>query len=265
MFAFDAHGDRAGFFVGGEFQFVPVHQRDLASLGEGVVFGIAHAAGVAHHAHMGGYGKGFGQFHELGHGLPVGVEFEPLGVGHQPLDADALGAWRHEDDVAIGELYQWHGAVEQKVVEVDGGAHLGAAFDLHGEKAAAFQVDAASLIEIVEQAVHAGAVVQAGPHDVAADVDAHGLGGGEAGVAEDVGAEHAAHGGFDLLLQVFVGDAEHLHGADLGQEDIALGIHGEHVVVGKSAPQAQMDAVADGDKVIGIELGGARAGKIAGK
>jgi len=26
-----------------------------------------------------------------------------------------------------------------------------------------------------------------------------------------------------------------------------------------------MDAVADGDKVIGIELGGARAGKIAGK
>jgi len=265
VFAFDAHGDGALLFVGGEVDGVAAAQGDAPGVGERVVFDVEGGAGVAGDAHVGGGGVGPCEAGEVGDAGAVAVVFEAFGVGGEALDFDALLFGGDEDDVAVAQLDQGHFAFEDEVVEVECGAHLVAAFDLDVEEGAAFKVDAAGLVEVVQEAVHAGAAVEAGAVDEAADEDAHGLGGGEAGVAVDVGAVDAAHGGVDDALEVLVADAEDLQGADVGHEDVALGVDGERGVVFEGAPEADLDVVADGDGVVGVEVGGAFAGEGAGE
>ena len=263
MFAFNADGDGAGLFVGGELYFVTALQVDACGLGERVVFGVFGGAGVTDDAGVGGLGGRFGQFGDVGDAERLPVEFKAFGVAGEAGDADAVLAGRDEDDVAVGELDQRHLPEQDEVVEVEAGAGLVAAFDLDVEERAAFEVDAASLVEVVQQAVHAGAVEQPGAVDEAGDEHAHGLGGGEAGVALDVAAEHAAGGGFDEPLQVLVVRAEDVYGADVGQEDVAFGVDGDGGVEFERTPETHLDLVADGDGVVGVELGGAVTGESA--
>ena len=49
------------------------------------------------------------------------------------------------------------------------------------------------------------------------------------------------------------------------QKEVALGVHGQVGVKLKRAPQAHLDVVAHGHGVVGVELGGALAGKGAGE
>jgi hypothetical protein len=194
-----------------------------------------------------------------------GGELEALGVLHQAAHCHCVVARRHEDDVAVAQLQQGHAAFEQEVIQAERGAHLLAALDLHRKEAAALSVDAASLVEVVQQAVHAGAVVEARAMHEAADEDAHRLRGGQAGVAVDVGAEHAAHAGVDHALQVLVGRTHDPDRANMRQEDVALRVDDERLVEGVAAPQAHLHAVAHGDQVVGVELGGATTREAAGE
>ncbi len=265
VFAFDAHGDGALLFVGGEFDGVAAAQGDAGGVGERVVFDVEGGAGVAGDAHMGGGGHGFGEPGEVGDGGAFAVEFEAFGVGGEAGDLDALLFGGDEDDVAVAQLDERHPAFKNEVVEVEGGAGAVGALDLDAQEGAAFDVDAAGLVEVVQQAVHAGAAVEPGAVDEAADEDAHGLGGGEAGVAVDVGAVDAAHGGVDDALEVLVAHAEDLQGADVGDKDVALGVDGERRVVFEGAPEPDLDVVADGDGVVGVEVGGALTRERAGE
>jgi len=80
VFAFDPHGDGAGLFVGGEFDFVAALQVDLAGLGQREVFDVFGGAGVAGDADVGGGRGGFGDFGEVGDAAGLGAEFEAFGV-----------------------------------------------------------------------------------------------------------------------------------------------------------------------------------------
>ena len=150
-------------------------------------------------------------------------------------------------------MYQRHGAVEQEVVKVGGGTHLPATLDLYIQERTAFRIDATGLVQVVKQAVHAGAAIEAGAVDEPADEYPTRLSGCKAGVAGHIGAKDLGDRRFHQALQVLVAYAQYLHRPRVGQEDIAFGINDERGVEIKGAPQADLNLVAHGHGVIGIE------------
>ena len=51
----------------------------------------------------------------------MALKLKTLGVGNQAVDFHALGMGGHKNHVTIGQLHHGHGAVEQEVVQADGG------------------------------------------------------------------------------------------------------------------------------------------------
>ncbi len=265
VLALDPHRDRALLLVGGEGEFVAVEQRDLLRLFERVVFDVAGAAGIAHHPHVVRLRLRLGEARQGTDGEDAVGELEAIGVLCHSGDQHRIAPRLDEDHVTVGELYQRHAPVEQEVIEVDLCPHRFAALDLHREKRTALGIDATGLVEIMQQAVHAGAVVETGAIHETADEYPHRLRRGQARITVDIGAKHPRHRRFHHPLQILVAHPEHLDRTDVGQEQVALGVDQQQGVEVETAPQADLDLVAGRHHVIRVELGRAHARKTAGE
>jgi len=173
VFALNAHGDGARFFVGSEFDFVAVLQGHPAGIGQRIVFGVLDRTGVAHDADMGGLGARLGDFDKVGHSPGGVIKLETPGVFRQAAHLERVLARGNKNYIAISQLDEGHTSFQQELIKADCGAGLVAALDLHIEEGTALKVDAAGLVDVMQQAVHAGAAIQAGTVDEAADLVTH--------------------------------------------------------------------------------------------
>ena len=195
----------------------------------------------------------------------LALEFKALGVDHQAFHADALAVGGYKNHITICQLHHGNGALQQKVIQVECGLDMLTALDLHLQVATALRVYATGNVQVVQHAVHTGAVVQAGAVDIAAHKHTHGLGGGQRGVAAHVIAECLAHGGLHHGLQLVVAHAQHGHGAYMGQKDVAARVYGECLLKIERPPQADLNLVTNGDGVVWVELHGPRRAEGTGK
>ena len=266
MLTFDAHGDRARLLVGGELHFVAIGQFGRGGGGQRIVFDILDRPRVARDPHVGGLRQRARHHREIGRGgMRTGGEFEHVGVLRKAGHGHRVLPRAHEDHVAVRQVHLRHHPAEQELVEVDPRAHLLAALDLHLDERAAIGIDAARKVEVVQDRIHAGAVIEPRPPDEAAHEHAHRLCIGDAGIAVDIGAISAGDGALDDLLQLVVAHTQHVHGPDRGQEHVAVRIDGLDLVEVVGAPQADHQPVAHADHVFGIELRRRRAGEGAGE
>src|SRR3546814_5114666 len=101
----------------------------------------------------------FGQCDQLAHRHLSAGKLKTFGIFRQPAHLYGAFPRADEDHVSVRKLNLGHFATKQEIIEIELGANGAAALYLNVEEGAPIRIDAAGLINIVQDTVHAGAGV----------------------------------------------------------------------------------------------------------
>src|SRR3546814_826026 len=154
----------------------------------------------------------FGQCDQLAHRhLPAG-KLKTFGIFRQPAHLYGAFPRADEDHVSVRKLNLGHFATKQEIIEIELGANGAAALYLNVEEGAPIRIDAAGLINIVQDTVHAGAGVGPRPVDKTANKNPDGLSGRQTGIRKYIRPEYAANCAVHDLLQLLVPNPKKMDG-----------------------------------------------------
>ena len=193
----------------------------------------------------------------------AGIEFIKGGLANQAGGGNADAAIPHQYHVSILELHGGQFAAVQEFVQIDIGDNLFAAFDRNMSKAAAFRHNAARLIDVIENGILLSAGVASGIENVPGYKNSNGLRAHQIGVELNIRREDRRNLILDGVLQLRMAESAHRDGADLRHKDVPLLIHNKDVVISKGSPDAEHDAVAGRNDILGLQAFMIGIGKVA--
>ena len=233
-----AHHDGAAGLVGQELHHVLVLKDEGLEFGNAEVAVEGFAVAGAGHAGVGGGRQEPAGAKQACARAPAAGELVAGRLAQQAKAADAGALFAHEHHVARLHADAGQRAGGDEAVEVHGSNDAAVALDLDPAVGALGGQDAARAVEIVHDAVVGAAGVAAGLGHVAGHEDCHGLGVEQVGVDVHVAREDRGELLLDGALELAVLEAAHAHRTNFGDEDVALLVDHEHVVVGHRAPDA---------------------------